>query len=117
MAGVVWRLARLPVPAIAGAAEMTALLTQSEPLFAEFAEQRLQQFAHIDGQLPGGFAVVVGKCLRLPDKRLQYGLRGRPRQLERLRLVEIHDGVIASLGFLLVRVVFLSGVAAEIENA
>ena len=48
---------------------------------------------------------------------MQYFLRRRPCQLERFWLVEVQDGGIAGFGFLLVRMIFLSGVAAEIENA
>ena len=117
MARIVRGLVQRPVPAVAGATEVPALFRHAEPFFAEMREQRLDDLAGFDGQLPAlGFVVArVGHFLR--DEFVD-GLAHRvARMFERRMRVDRHDRVVARMRPALVGLIGLIGIEAEIENS
>src|ERR1700719_4654048 len=117
MSGMVGRLARLPIPAITGAAEATAVLRKPEPLFTKVAEQVIDEFMRIHRQVPACLAVVLGIADCLVDEALQLLGRLLSRLIECCMPVEGHDGPVAGFGLAFVGAILLARGEPEIEHA
>src|ERR1700688_1812251 len=98
MSGIIERLSRLPIPAITGAAEATAVLRKPEPLFTKMAEQVIDEFMRIPRQVPARLAVVLRIADCLVDEALQLIGRLPSCLIEGCMPVEGHDGPVADFG-------------------